>query len=192
MRSNIIEVLFKIMTNKKNYNELDLIKLKYGLEGSVMFFEKLIVIIVLSLLFNILYEVSFFMILYMGIKLFSGGAHAKNSSSCLFISILIFIGIPMITNFINFDFNFKLFISLIGFLLFYIYSPASTHKRPIQGNNNILKIKSLLILDIYCIASLMLNNNIGALIIWSVIIQMFFITPFAYKVLKVPYVRREI
>ena len=58
MKSFFINNSIKIITNyNKNYNQEELEKLKYGLEGIYLTITKTIIIILLGILFNIITEI---------------------------------------------------------------------------------------------------------------------------------------
>ena len=120
------------------------------------------------------------------LKRYSGGLHAKNSIQCLVYSIFVFCFIPSL----NFGYSLKtkILISIISFIVFCRYSPADTHKKPIHPNRRtILKIKSLVVIDIVCILCFFLENYIGDLVINSLITQTILISPISYRILNLPY-----
>lgn len=189
MRDLIINKIVNKLKEYKKYSNIEIIKIRYGLEGFIRFLEKIVIILIIGIFLNLLKEMLIFMFFYMIIKLNSGGAHAKNSFWCLIFSLIIFIGIPYLGKATIINTAFKLIVLFISVFIFYKYSPASTHKKPIIYNKNKLKRNSILILIIYCISSLFLKNYIGNILILSVITQAFFIMPISYKIFNVPYIK---
>ena len=78
----------------QNYNDDELEMVKYGLEGLYLTITKLVVIIGMSLLLKIFWEVISILLLFNIIRYFGFGIHAKRSIECLITSLIFFIGIP--------------------------------------------------------------------------------------------------
>ncbi|MEG0137802.1 MAG: accessory gene regulator B family protein [Bacilli bacterium] len=188
MREKVIEKYVSFLLKYHTYSRKEILTIRYGVENTLLFLEKIIIILVIGYLLGILKIMCIFMLFYMGIKTFSGGMHASSSFSCLLISLVIFIASPIIGVHVYFTLLEKFLISLFVFAIFLIYSPADTHKKPIRGPKiKMLKIKSLIIIDLYCISSFFVTNYIGNLLIISLLVQACMISPIPYKLFGLPY-----
>lgn len=172
------------------YNENDLIKLKYGLEGIYLTISKLIILILFAFILRIEKEVLLLVLSFSIIRSAASGVHASKSWICLLTTLLIFLTVPLIFKYYILSFYNKLFIGLICLLLFTKYAPADTKKRPlkIMKKKHVLKIITIIIAITFIIISLYAKNNLlvnsltGALIIETLMIL-----PITYKIYNQPY-----
>lgn len=190
MKNAVLTKSLNFISKYQVYSDEELERISYGLEGLYLTVTKLIVIIVLSLLLNMFKEVVGILILFNLIRYFGFGIHAKKSSECLISSLLCFIVIPYCLLNINLSREIILIIGIICTILFIIYAPADTVKRPLKNPKKrmIRKIMTTLIGIVYIILSLMISNStISTLFIASVIIEAVMINPITYKILRQPY-----
>ena len=191
MKKIVLGKIKKIIINSnKNIDEIKLEEIMYGLESLYLTLEKIIFIILISLILKIFKEVMLFMILYNIIRFTAFGAHAKNSIVCLIISIITFIGSPILAKLIIIPTYLKLVIGLICVLGFVIYAPADTEKRPIISKKRRLtyKICSIFLGIIYIILSIYIKDSfIDNTLIFSLILQIIMILPITYKLFGVSY-----
>ena len=130
------------------------------------------------------------MLIYNIIRFTAFGAHAKNSITCLIISIITFIGLPILAKLIIIPTYLKLVIGSICILGFIIYAPADTEKRPIISKKRRLtyKICSIILGMIYIILSIYIKDSfIDNTLIFSLILQTIMILPITYKLFGVSY-----
>lgn len=172
------------------YTNTKLEEIKYGIESLYLTITKMIILIILSIIFNIKKEFIIFLLLYNGIRIFTFGLHAKKSSWCLISSIIFFIVLPIILKFIIIN---KFVISILGSILlinYYKYSPADTRKRPIVNVKIRLKYKylSCIIVIIYLFIALIINNiYISNLLFSAVLLEGLLINPYIYKLFGFTY-----
>ncbi len=172
------------------YTNTKLEEIKYGIESLYLTITKMIILIILSIIFNIKKEFIIFLLLYNGIRIFAFGLHAKKSSWCLISSIIFFIVLPIILKFIIIN---KFVISILGSILlinYYKYSPADTRKRPIVNVKIRLKYKylSCIIVIIYLFIALIINNiYISNLLFSAVLLEGLLINPYIYKLFGFTY-----
>ena len=89
MKDKFLNSCINFITKYNNYTEKDIKKLRYGLEGIYLTLTKTIIIILLSLIFKIFFEVITIIILFNIIRYFGFGFHAEKSWQCLLMSIYI-------------------------------------------------------------------------------------------------------
>lgn len=190
MKNFIIKKCMNYIKKHNNYSNTKLKEIEYGLIGIYLTISKITIILVLAMLLNILKEVLLFMILFNIIRTTAFGLHATKSWICLVSSTISFIGIPLICIYISVDNYLKVIIGIICTILIFKNSPADTYKRPIINNKRrlVYKILSTIISMIYFCASVIINNIfISNCLIFSIILECFFISPLIYKLFKLPY-----
>ena len=191
MKKKILKILEEIV--KKNNTDIDEIKLEeimYGLESVYLTFEKIIFILLISILLGIFKEVILFMFIYNIIRFTSFGAHAKNSLVCLIISSITFLGFPILSMNIIMSNYIKIILGIICIIIFLIYAPADTEKRPIISKKRrlIYKVSTTLIGALYIILSIYIKDNyLDNVFIFSLILQSIMLLPITYKLLGVSY-----
>lgn len=190
MKKIVVDKLMNLIKENGQYDDIKLAEIRYGLEGLYLTFSKLIVIFLLAYLLGIIKEVIIFLIIYNIIRATSFGLHATKSWICLISSTIIFIGSPIICEYLSIDNNLKLIIGLILILFIYKNSPADTYKRPIVNKKRRLFFKylSTFIAISFVFISLLINNNfLSNCFIVSLIVQSLMISPTVYKIFNLPY-----
>lgn len=83
----------------------------------------------------------------------------------------------------------KLILGIVCVLLIYKNSPADTEKRPIVNPKRRKKFKiiSVIIATSYVIISFFVNNFISNSLLFSLLVEVIFISPLTYKIFKLPY-----
>lgn len=178
----------------KKYNptidQISLEEIEYGLAGIYLTITKVIVILLLAGILKIIPEVIIFMIIFNIIRTCSFGLHATKSWICLVSSILIFIPIPIVCQYMNLSNNIKFLIGVITIFFIYKNSPADTYKRPIVSTKRrtIYKLISTIVAIIFTILALCINNTfISNCFIMAPIVECFLISPMVYKFFHLPY-----
>ena len=189
MKEHVIKKLLNyIKKNKKlTTNEEEVII--YGLESIYILVTKLTIICTIALLLGIFKEFLIFIALFNGIRIFAFGLHATKSYICLILSSVAFLGLPYLSHIINMSFIIKLIIGIISIGLILKNSPADTEKRPIvnQKRRKKFKILSVIVATIYVILSFFVSNFISNCLLFSLILEVIFISPLTYKIFKLPY-----
>ncbi|MDD3821720.1 MAG: accessory gene regulator B family protein [Bacilli bacterium] len=176
-----------IQTVKNQYPNLDqekIEKIKYGIEGIYLTVSKLVIIFLLALILDIVNEVFLFMIIFASLRMIASGVHATNSLSCLIISLVIFIGLPLILKIIIIPLVIKL--SLCGFSLFIYgrYAPADTKKRPLISPEKRVALKMISLLMVLMASGLVLiirDEYTVNLLLGALVIQGLLIMPITYR-----------
>ena len=185
MKSFFINNSIKIITNyNKNYNQEELEKLKYGLEGIYLTITKTIIIILLGILFNIITEILIITLAFNLLRYFAFGFHAKESLDCL-----------IFWNIIYFIFNvkikwiYKLIIAILCTIVIMIFAPADTIKRPLPNKKKriIRKLLSTVISILYTVTIITANNFISNALLCAIIIQTINVNPITYMIFKQPF-----
>lgn len=190
MKEKFLSSSINLITRYQNVNEGDILKLKYGLEGLYLTFTKLIVIFLLAIILGIIKEI-FILLLFFNIIRFTGfGFHAKKSSECLFISILLFVLLPFLLLNFNISKNIMLIIGCLGTVYLFFYAPADTIKRPLPNKKKrlIRKIVTVITSLVFTILSYTVNDYmVSILFISSIMIECVMVSPVTYKLFRQPY-----
>lgn len=190
MKEKCISKCMNLIKENKDFDEIKLEEIQYGLEALYITIEKSIIIFTVAIILGIVKELFILLFFYNLIRMPSFGLHATKSSICLVSSLMIFIGGVLLIKYLSIPFLLKYIIGVIGFLLILKNAPADTYKRPIVNPKRrmIYKIISSMIALIYVILCLCVTNNIisNALLL-SLIMQNFMISPTVYKIFNLPY-----
>ncbi len=190
MKSFFINNSIKIITNyNKNYNQEELEKLKYGLEGIYLTITKTIIIILLGILFNIITEILIITLAFNLLRYFAFGFHAKESLDCLIFSILLFIFLPLFIFNVKIKWIYKLIIAILCTIVIMIFAPADTIKRPLPNKKKriIRKLLSTVVSILYTVTIIITNNFISDALLCAIIIQTINVNPITYMIFKQPF-----
>lgn len=190
MKKIVIKGLMNYIRKNCNYTDTELAEIEYGLTGIYLTFSKIVIISILALILGILKEMIIFMILFNVIRTTGFGLHATKSWICLISSTIIFISIPLLSNYLVMNIYLKGFISIVSVLLIYKNAPADTKKRPIVNmkRRRILKLMSTFIAIVFITISLLIDNNfISNCLLLAIILEDFLISPFIYRIFNLPY-----
>ena len=190
MREKFAHNALSFITKYYVYDGKKFDRLKYGLESLYSLITKAFVVIVISIILDIFAATCFLMLFYSLLRLFSFGIHASKSIYCWIFTIATYIICPFIA--MNFTFNIYaiVIICALSLIIFGLYAPADTHKRPLINPKKRLfnKISSLLIVSTYILIIFSITDTciINCMLI-ALILQMISIHPLTYKIFKMPY-----
>lgn len=185
MKEKFLNSCINFITKYNNYTDKDIKKLRYGLEGIYLTLTKTIIILLLSLVLKIFFEVIIVIVLFNIIRYFGFGFHADKSWQCLLMSIFNFIIIPYILLSININFYLNILISVVCIVSFILWAPADTVKRPLKDKNKrlIRKIVTTTIGILFSVFSIFLINY-RAIILSALIIQFIVVCPLTYLIMN--------
>lgn len=185
MKEKFLNSCINFITKYNNYTDKDIKKLRYGLEGIYLTLTKTIIILLLSLVLKIFFEVIIVIVLFNIIRYFGFGFHADKSWQCLLMSIFNFIIIPYILLSININFYLNILISVVCIVSFILWAPADTVKRPLKDKKKrlIRKIVTTTIGILFSIFSIFLINY-RAIILSALIIQFIVVCPLTYLIMN--------
>ena len=179
-----------IRESSLNYTEERLEEIEYGLEGIYILITKSIIIFSLAYILGVFKELLIFMIIYNFIRMPSFGLHATKSSYCLISSLILFFLGMYISIMYKLSIYAKLIIGIYCIIRIYMNAPADTYKRPIvsKKRRKIYKFISAIIAILFVFGSLFIKNNfISNSLIITLFIQNLMISPYVYKLFKLPY-----
>ncbi len=184
MKEKFIVSIVNLAKRNKEYSNEDVEVMRYALEGIYLTFTKILVITLIACLLGLFKEYMWFVILYTPLRSVSFGWHANTTKECWVVSILAFILIPYIFSIITINEITKIILLTFSILVFVLYSPADTKKRPIVNKKRrlLFKVVSLIITLMYCCYSFKHSNLISNLMIASLLYQSLLISPLIYKI----------
>lgn len=188
MGNYLANFTIKFIQSNSSYSDNDLLKIKYGIEGIYLTLVKIIIMLLIGLIFNYFSVVLFTMVFFNILRFFIFGLHTNESWQCLIISLIQFNLIPYIFLNINISIFFMYLIFIISFFSFLLFAPSDTKKRPLTNKNKriIRKILSIVCLLIYAVIIFQFNH-FKIPIICSLIIGIFVVNPFSYRLLGLSY-----
>ncbi len=190
MRKIIINKIFKYLNFFYKYTDEEKEKIQYGLEVLLISSLKLIILIIISLIFNFFKETVLVIISVYFIRKYSYGIHMNKIYKCYILTILILFIIPYF--FINIDLSIiaRIMLHIFSFISIILWCPADTKNRPLINKNKreLLKFKTACIALIYTYISLKFNHIIiKNTLTYSLIIESLLINPLTYKLFNIPY-----
>lgn len=190
MKEIFLNQSIKFITQYQTYDELEVAKLRYGLEGLYITITKMIVLVCLALVLNVFKEVMLVIILFNIIRYTGFGFHAEKSWQCLLISTFNFIVIPFTFLYIKFSFMAIFIICSICLIHYLLFAPADTKKRPLKNKRKrlIRKVLTVTTGTIYTILIFILHSNYWTSLLLSVlVIQAIVVSPLIYRLFHQPY-----
>lgn len=184
VKEKFIVGVVNLARRNREYSDEDVAVMRYALEGIYLTFTKILVITLIACLLGLFKKYMWFVILYTPLRSVSFGWHANTTKECWVVSILSFILIPYIFSIITINEITKIILLTFSILVFALYSPADTKKRPIVNKKRrlLFKVVSLIITLVYCCYSFKHSNLIGNLMIASLLYQSLLINPLIYKI----------
>ena len=190
IKSFIINNSMNLVNSEKKYDKEQLEEIKYGLESIYLLITKFIVIFLISIFLNLWKETLLFMLFFNLLRATAFGIHASKSIYCWISSIISFLIIPYISKYFIFPNIVFQVLTIVSIILFIIYAPADTVKRPLinKKKRKIYKIATMITGIVYTTLILIINNNvIKNLLLFSMLLQITLILPITYKIFKLPY-----
>ncbi len=186
MRENFSNFILNKSSVFKKYSKTKKEEIRYGLECMYTTVTKLLAIITISLILRTLPQLIMLVGLFLPLRFFGFGFHAKNNLQCWIITLIMYSVFPIIIKtFIIPNVIALLIIVALGIVVV-LFSPASTEKRPLcnKEKNKKRKVIILVILLIYISAFAFIESSeIKNAIISAVVFQAFLVNPITYKLL---------
>ena len=179
-----------IRKNYPDYSTEKLEEIEYGIEALYITFTKTIVIFLISLILGVIKEVFLILVFYNVLRTTAFGMHAKTSLQCYIISTILFVGLGLVSKYIDINFYVKIIISIVCLINIVIFAPADTYKRPLinKKKRRIYKIFSVVIALIYVTLIILFYNNIlTTYMMFGLVDATLMIHPLMYRMFQLPY-----
>lgn len=179
------------LVNKTNkYNNTELEEIKYGLESIYLAMTKVVVVLFISACIGLFKEAVLFLLIFNLVRATAFGLHASKSIWCWISSSISFLLIPFICKNVIFPTIFYIVASIITMIIFLLYAPADTVKRPLinKKKRKMYKILSVITALIFISLIFIIDNFlIKNMLIFALILESILILPITYKIFKLPY-----
>lgn len=175
------------LAEKKNIKGEEYEIMRFGLAVIYINLSKTLILVLCVLLLGIFKETAILFCSFAAVRSMGFGFHSDNSVKCTIIGIIEFIGsvyIAILFPPINAPICGLIF--LLCFIIFLIYAPVETKKRPISKNYKInFKVATIVITVVMFIISLLVGSNIYRnLITMGVVLESISVLPPMEKILK--------
>lgn len=173
-----------------NYSDEKLEVIEYGLEAIYMLITKMVIITGISVVLGIFKEYIIVLLIFNSVRFTGFGLHAKNSNLCLYGSALVFLLVPYVCSVVVLNSYIKLILGCFCTVMFLLYAPSDTQKRPIVNPKRRMfyKTTTCFIAIILTILSLKVAENfLSNAFLFGMLIEVFMIHPLVYKLFKMPY-----
>ncbi|AFS77861.1 putative agrB-like protein [Gottschalkia acidurici 9a] len=187
MYEKIAIKLTRGISKHTNRTDIELTKIKFGIEVLIINISKFLLIITISYFLKIIPLTLILFISFGLIRRSAFGLHAKNSIVCTIISTSYFIGGAYISIYYPLEMKIMVLIFLIQIGLFMKYAPSDTESRPLVGKKLRSKLKRdtiVTVLILLAIALIVNNGTISMLITLGATMECISILPITYKILK--------
>jgi len=139
---NLAENLTRlIQLNNSNLCDLELKKIKFGLECFFGEISKFIIYLFIFWLFSLTKYFLVATLFFCIPRTMAGGYHEETFWRCFFTSLMIFTGILGVSLNMTFSISIKLMLVLITMILFFIYSPVDHPNKPIISEQRRKRLK---------------------------------------------------
>ncbi len=190
MRSMFVNNVIFYIKKKDEVTDSDERIYRYTLESLYSFFTKNIIVLFLAIIFNVIIPTLLLMLVYGLIRFFAFGIHASKNLYCWIFTLFIYLLVPFLIQFSNFN-NLQYFtLYLIFSILLIIFSPADTPKRPLIREDK--RIRNKMVVAIITLGLLLLTLVIDNLLIknvflYAIILEAICVNPLIYKIFKIPF-----
>lgn len=119
-------------------------------------------VICIACLFGILWETVFYMVLFIPLRIYAGGYHARTFTCCYFISIATFLTFAVVQHYVVVSGGLMLFVALLSAIIILTFSPMADPNKPmsIQEKVSYTKwIRALLGVEITIAACIFISNT---------------------------------
>lgn len=175
------------MNEERKGDHIDYLKMKLGIETILTNVTKGIIVYSAALILNLFFQTLILHIAYAALRKYSYGLHANSSTACSIISIVLFVGTPVLSQYLPFTSLMVIGCGLLFITLLYLYAPADTDKSPILGveRRRSLRNKSVVVCSVITIIALLYPDPfIRSLLMLGMALQIVMILPLTYKLFK--------
>jgi len=165
-------------------SEENLEKIHYGIQVILLTITKDILLLTTAYLLGVLKYTIIAVMIFGLLRTFTSGVHSNSTFQCIIYCYTFFLGNVYLSLNLSLNTILKSIIFAISFILILLYAPGDTEERPLVSKKirRNLKIKSAILVIIFYITILFIENNVYSnLITFSIFEVSLVITPIAYK-----------
>ncbi len=190
MKNVVVNHLMKSVIKYKNFDDIKLKEIKYGIETFYLTITKTIIIFSIAYVLNLLKTLLLLMCFYTVLRLNGFGLHAKKSWQCWIGSIIIFLLIPYLCIVLHISKYIQFFVGVACSFFIYRFAPADTEKRPIINSKKryLHKILCFITSMIYLLLLIFIKDYyLRNIIFFSLLLETVLILPISYKIFNLKY-----
>jgi len=178
-----------IITNANIADEIQRDNVQYGVSVFMYNLSKLPVIFLLAYYLGIIQYTIVALLSFGFIRTSACGLHAQTSLTCLIYSIMILLGIPLVSVHIIMPTIITFTIFIYSFILAILFAPADTEEKPIASMKlrRKLKIAALVSIFISFLITFAVSPIYANVITLSVFVECTLTTPLLYRIFKKRY-----
>ena len=181
MKEKVVNYFYIKIKKNYSYDDIKLEQIKYGLYGLYTLVTKSVVIILLAIILGITKEFFLFTAFYIPLRSVGYGTHAKSNTLCWLYSTVLQLGLPLLSNYFTLNIKVSYIIWFIFLIMFILFAPADTKKRPIRTKKKRYKLKTLIVLiSILYLIIFTTFKNLATIIILAMFLEVLLISPIGY------------
>lgn len=174
------------LKEKQDLTRIQELECKFGIEVCLTNLGKGLVVYLIAALLQILPLTILFHSAYFVIRINARGVHAQKSSTCTWVSILLFVFLPLLVNQIVISKGFILIISLFAYIFIYKYAPKGTKKNQVGSIELRRKLRNRTLVSYSMCVVLMMGTNSTMImnqVFFGSLLAVVCILPLTYKLL---------
>lgn len=177
----------KYIEKYRTVDDLERIKLIYGIECQISNISKLVIIIISSIILKMFIPMLITLVSYNIIREKAFGVHAKSKKDCFFMTMTLFVVGGKLVDLISIGTSGQLFIMLLCALLLYKYAPMDSENNPLIGPALRRKLKKEVMIRVAVIfgaMALIPDEFICMFLSYGVLVATLLVLPITYKILN--------
>lgn len=154
-------------------SEFDKERIKYSMNLLLNEGEKIMALVLLFGVIGQLKTFIFSFVVLMSIRAFVGGIHFSTRCRCFSFTLLFFMMVMFLSNFIIINQQTKLVISGLSLINTMLCAPLPSKHRVLvlERGRDILRKRSVIMVLIWIVVSVMLSEKLSNVIVWTVVLQ---------------------
>ncbi|MCR8644650.1 accessory gene regulator B family protein [Paenibacillus sp. N1-5-1-14] len=184
---SLVSSFASTLNQERGGSNIDYLKMKLGIEMLLINLSKAIFVYGIALIMHVFIPTLIIHLSYFAIRRSAFGLHANTSILCNIVSVLLFVGIPLIIEYITINNYVVAGLGVVCTTLLYRFAPADTDKYPILGEKKRSKLRKETVIasiTVSCVALIVPIPIVKSLMMYGVLIQVSMVLPITYKLLK--------
>ncbi|SJZ41184.1 accessory gene regulator B [Pilibacter termitis] len=185
-----MEILEKLQI-KKQVTEREYLYVAYFVESWLLDLSKTLLVYGVAFFVGCVSETFFMHLAYVIVRRSAGGWHAATSIHCSLFSISCFVGIPFLIKMFQLSLikGFYFPVSLVIFVITFLYAPADTEKNPLLdvADRKKKRVASVVKVCVLLLITSQLPATIQLLTFAGLLVECLMIAPFIYNLTKEGY-----
>lgn len=157
MKTNICERAVDVLIKKNAIKSDDKDIYMYGLKQTSLSLLNILTSIIIGVLFSMVWETLLFMLVYIPLRSYAGGYHAKTKLRCYLFSVMLIVLSLIIIDKSILNNIFFIILSVVSILAIILLSPTQDENKPLDLLEKIVyKKRTLILLGIWSLVAIIL------------------------------------